>query len=68
MAQCQGARTEMVRLFLVFTYLWQEDFEIIPKVREAPCIGVARGVRLPPPIEMQPMIKMYQKSLLFLQF
>ena len=26
----------MVRLFLVFTYIWQEDVAIIPKVPEVP--------------------------------
>ena len=30
-----GPRAQMVRLFLVFTYIWQEDVAKIPKV---PCV------------------------------
>ena len=26
MVQCQGPRSQMVRLALVFMYIWQEDF------------------------------------------
>ena len=37
MAQSQGPRAQMVKLFLVFTYIWQEDV-IIPKVPGAPRI------------------------------
>ena len=36
MADCQGHNIQMVRLFLVFTYIWQEDVAIIPKVPGAP--------------------------------
>ena len=37
MAQCQqGPRAYMVRLFLVFTNIGQEDVAIIPKVPGAP--------------------------------
>ena len=37
MAQCQqGPRAQMVRLFLVFTYIWQEDVAKISKVPGAP--------------------------------
>ena len=35
MAQCQGPCAQMVRLFLVFTYIWQEDAAKISKVPEA---------------------------------
>ena len=31
MAQCQGPRAQMVTLFLVFTYTWQQDVAIIPE-------------------------------------
>ena len=27
-----GPRAQMVRLFLIFTYIWQEDLAKIPKV------------------------------------
>ena len=37
MAQCQKPRARMVRLFLVFPYLWQEDVVIISKVPGALC-------------------------------
>ena len=30
------ARTHMIRLFWVFTYIWQEDVALIPKVPGAP--------------------------------
>ena len=33
MAQCQGPHAQMVRLFLVFTNIWQEDVAKIPKVQ-----------------------------------
>ena len=36
MTQCQGTRSQMVRLFLVFTYIWPEDFAKISKVPRAP--------------------------------
>ena len=39
MAQCQGPRTQMVRLFFVFVYTWQED---VPKFRKVP--GAPRNV------------------------
>ena len=32
-----GPPAQMVRLFLVFTYIWQEDVAKIPKVPGAPC-------------------------------
>ena len=32
MAQCQKPRAQMVRFFLVSTYIWQEDVAKIPKV------------------------------------
>ena len=32
-----GPRVQMVRLFLVFIYIRQEDVAKIPKVPEAPC-------------------------------
>ena len=35
MAQFQGLRAQMIRLFLVFIYIWQEDVAIILKVPEA---------------------------------
>ena len=38
MAQYQGPCTKMVRPFLVFTYIWQEDEATIPKVPGAPRI------------------------------
>ena len=31
MTQCQGHYAQMVRLVLVFTYIWQEDVAKIPK-------------------------------------
>ena len=37
MAQCQGPRTQMVRLFLVFTSIWKEDVAKTPKVLGVPC-------------------------------
>ena len=36
MAQCQEPSSQMVRLFLVFTYIWQKDFVKISKVPGAP--------------------------------
>ena len=30
-----GPRAQMVRLFFIFTYTWQEDLAKIPKVPEA---------------------------------
>ena len=36
MAQSQGFRAQMVRLFLAFTYSWQEDVAKIPKVPGPP--------------------------------
>ena len=37
MAQCQRPRAQMVKLFLVFTYIWQEDFVINRKVPGTSC-------------------------------
>ena len=36
LAQCQWPRAQMVRLFLVFTLIWQEDVPKLPKVLGAP--------------------------------
>ena len=36
MAQCQGSRAQIVRLFLVITYIWPEDVAKFPKVPGAP--------------------------------
>ena len=36
MAQCQGPCTHMVRLFLLFMCIWQEDVAKIPEVPGAP--------------------------------
>ena len=36
MAQCQGSSFQMVRLFLVFANIWQEDFVKIFEVPGAP--------------------------------
>ena len=32
MTQCQGPSAQMVKIFLAFTYIWQEDFAKISKV------------------------------------
>ena len=32
MALCQKPRAQMVRLFLIFSYIWQEDVAKLPKV------------------------------------
>ena len=39
MAQCQGPRAHMVRLFLIFIYIWQDNVAKIPKV-----LGAQRNV------------------------
>ena len=36
MALCQGPRFQIVRLYLVFTYIWLEDVAKIDKVPVAP--------------------------------
>ena len=36
MSQCQELLAQVVRLSLVFTYIWQEDIAKIPQVPEAP--------------------------------
>ena len=36
MTKHQGTHTQMVRLFLVFTYIWQKDVPKIPEVQRAP--------------------------------
>ena len=36
MAQYQGPRAQMVRLFLLFTSIWQEDVAKIPEVPGTP--------------------------------
>ena len=38
MAQCQGPRAQMVRLFLVITFIRQENVAKIPKAPWAPRI------------------------------
>ena len=41
----RGFRAQMVKLFLVFTYIWQEDVEKIFKVPRAPHnINLARAI------------------------
>ena len=35
MAQCQGPRAQIVRLFLAFTHIWQEGFAEISEVSGA---------------------------------
>ena len=35
MAQYQGLRAQMVKTFLVFTYIWQEDVAKIPEIPRA---------------------------------
>ena len=45
MAECQGPRSQMVRLFLVFTYIWQKDVVKISKVPGALCkVNPARAI------------------------
>ena len=42
---CKGSRAQMVRLFLVFTYIWQENVAKISKVPRAPHnINLARAI------------------------
>ena len=36
MAQCQGPRAQMIRLYLVFIYIWQEDVAKTPEVPATP--------------------------------
>ena len=42
MAQCQGPRAEMIRLFLVSTHIWQKEVALIPKVPGAPRNNMVR--------------------------
>ena len=44
MAQCQEPRAQMVKLFLIFPYFWQEDVQKIAKVPGARAITSSGGV------------------------